>query len=105
MEPRARRVEIVEATRPVLPRHVKLRHDTTRGRWVLLAPERVLAPDDIAIEVLQLCDGARSVIDLVDELACKYAADKAEISRDVIAMLQDLADKGFLSEVRESSAS
>ncbi|MGG6499401.1 UNVERIFIED_CONTAM: pyrroloquinoline quinone biosynthesis peptide chaperone PqqD, partial [Bacteroidetes bacterium 56_B9] len=77
-------------SRPVLPRHTKLKFDQTREQWVLLAPERVLAPDEIAVEVLQLCDGARSVEKLVGQLAEKYAADRAEISRDVIAMLQDL---------------
>ncbi|MGC7931749.1 PqqD family protein [Lysinibacillus sp. VIII_CA] len=42
---------------------------------------------------------------MVGQLAEKYATDRAEISRDVIAMLQDLADKGFLVEARERSAS
>ncbi|MDR3464733.1 MAG: pyrroloquinoline quinone biosynthesis peptide chaperone PqqD [Xanthobacteraceae bacterium] len=103
--PQSRRMDVSEASRPVLPRHTKLKFDGTRERWVLLAPERVLAPDEIAVEVLQLCDGNRSVEQLVDELARKYVADRTEIGRDVVAMLQDLADKGFLIEARESSAS
>ena len=103
--PQSRRMDVSEASRPVLPRHTKLKFDGTRERWVLLAPERVLAPDEIAVEVLQLCDGHRSVEQLVDELARKYVADRTEIGRDVVAMLQDLADKGFLVEARESSAS
>jgi pyrroloquinoline quinone biosynthesis protein D len=53
---------------------------------------------------LQLCDGARSVDAIVDVLAVKYAADRTAIRTDVIAMLQDLADKGFLVETREASA-
>jgi pyrroloquinoline quinone biosynthesis protein D len=102
--PRSRNISVTEASRPVLPRHAKLRFDETRQRWVILAPERVLAPDDIAVEVLQLCDGARNVDAVVDLLAAKYAADRAAIATDVIAMLQDLADKGFLVEAREASA-
>ena len=97
----ARRITLSETSRPVLPRHAKLRFDETRQRWVILAPERVLAPDDIAVEILQLCDGVRSVASIVDELATKYTADRAEIGADVVAMLQDLADKGFLTEARE----
>lgn len=85
---------------PKLARGVKLRFDETRGRWVLLVPERVLAPDEIAVEVLQLCDGERSVSDMVDVLAAKYAAPAEEIGTDVIDMLQDLADSGFLIEAR-----
>ena len=97
----ARNITVSETSRPVLPRHAKLRFDETRQRWVILAPERVLAPDDIAVEILQLCDGVRCVSDIVDELAAKYTADRAEIGADVVAMLQDLADKGFLTEARE----
>ena len=60
-EPRSRRMSVEEASRPVLPRHAKLKFDDSRKVWVILAPERVLAPDEIAVEVLQLCDGGRSV--------------------------------------------
>src|SRR3954470_21363204 len=101
---RNRNISVGEATRPVLPRHAKLKFDETRQRWVILAPERVLAPDDIAVEILQLCDGARSVAEVIDQLAAKYAADRAAIGADVIAMLQDLADKGFLTEAREKTS-
>src|ERR1700733_6462293 len=69
-----RNISVSETSRPVLPRHAKLKFDATRQRWVILAPERVLAPDDIAVEVLQLCDGVRKVADIIDQLAEKYAA-------------------------------
>jgi len=99
-----RNIRVSEASRPLLPRHAKLKFDETRQRWVILAPERVLAPDDIAVEVLQLCDGARSVEAMIDQLAAKYAAERSAIATDVIAMLQDLADKGFLTEAREKTS-
>lgn len=98
-----RHISVSETSRPVLPRHAKLKFDETRKVWVILAPERVLAPDEIAVEVLKLCDGIRSVGAIVDELAAKYAAPREAISTDVIAMLQDLADKGFLTEAREKT--
>ena len=100
----SRNISVSEASRPVLPRHAKLRFDETRQRWVILAPERVLAPDEIAVEILQLCDGARSVAQMIDQLAAKYAAERAAIGADVISMLQDLADKGFLTEAREKTS-
>jgi pyrroloquinoline quinone biosynthesis protein D len=71
---------------------------------VILAPERVLAPDDIAVEILQLCDGARNVADIIDLLVAKYAAPRDDIGTDVVAMLQDLADKGFLTQAREKTS-
>jgi pyrroloquinoline quinone biosynthesis protein D len=54
--------------------------------------------------VLQLCDGVRSVSDMVDQLTAKYAAPRDAIATDVVAMLQDLADKGFLTEAREKTS-
>jgi pyrroloquinoline quinone biosynthesis protein D len=101
---RSRNISVSEASRPVLPRHAKLKFDQTRQRWVILAPERVLAPDDIAVEVLQLCDGVRSVEAMIDLLAEKYTAKRGAIATDVVAMLQDLADKGFLTEAREKTS-
>jgi pyrroloquinoline quinone biosynthesis protein D len=101
---RSRNISVSEASRPLLPRHAKLKFDETRQVWVILAPERVLAPDEIAVEVLQLCNGIRSVEAMIDQLAEKYAADRAAIAIDVIAMLQDLADKGFLTEAREKTS-
>jgi pyrroloquinoline quinone biosynthesis protein D len=101
---RSRKLSVSEASRPVLPRHARLKFDEVRQRWVILAPERVLAPDEIAVEILQLCDGARSVAQMIDQLAAKYIADREAIGADVIAMLQDLADKGFLTEARENTS-
>ncbi len=95
-ENRRQRLVISATSKPKLPRHARLRFDDTRQRWVILAPERVLAPDDIAVEVLQLCDGARNVESIAAVLAAKYTAEISIICDDVVAMLQDLADKGFL---------
>jgi len=101
---RSRNISVSEASRPLLPRHARLKFDETRQRWVILAPERVLAPDEIAVEVLKLCDGVRSVEAMIDQLAEKYAAERGAIAADVVAMLQDLADKGFLTEAREKTS-
>lgn len=92
---------IAADSRPKLPRHVRLKHDTTRERWVILVPERVLVPDDTAVAVLQLVDGARRVEDIAATLAETYAAPAEVIQADIIPLLQDLADKGFLQTVTE----
>jgi pyrroloquinoline quinone biosynthesis protein D len=90
------RVIVTAASVPQIPRHIKLRHDPGRGRWIILAPERVFNPDDTAVEVLKRCDGARSVQDIAGLLAKEYNAPETEILADIIAMLQDLADKGVV---------
>ena len=56
----------------------------------------MLTPDAIAIEVLKLCDGARTVAEAAELLAAEYDAPVEAIAKDIIAMLQDLADKGYI---------
>lgn len=82
---------------PRLARGAKLRNDAARGRWVVLAPERMFVPDETALEVLRLVDGARAVDAIVDELAVRFAAPRAEIFGDVADMLRDLAEKGVVT--------
>jgi pyrroloquinoline quinone biosynthesis protein D len=92
----AQRLIIERGTRPVLPRHLRLRHDAGRGRWLLLAPERILTPDDIAVSILRLCDGARTVDEIAETLAADYDAAVEDIRGDVIGLLQDMADKRYI---------
>lgn len=97
-----RRLQVAEASIPTLARGVRLRFDDTRERWVLLVPERVMAPDETAVEILQLCDGKTSVAAVIGTLAERYAAPREEIAGDVIAMLQDLANSGFVVAAKEA---
>ncbi len=92
-----KRVVIGAESKPVLPRHVKLRHDKARSAWTILAPERIFTPDPIAVTVLQLCDGSRAVADIAGELAQTYKAPREMILADITAMLQGLADKGVVT--------
>jgi pyrroloquinoline quinone biosynthesis protein D len=91
------RTIISAESKPTLPRHIKMRHDTARERWLILAPERVFTPDPVAVAVLQLCDGSRSVSTIADELAQTYSAPKERILADIVPMLQELADKGVVT--------
>lgn len=93
---RPRRTVISAASRPWLPRHMKLRHDAARDRWTILGPERVFTPDAIAVAVLRLCDGSRTVAEVADDLSMRYNAPKEQILADITSMLQDLADKGVV---------
>ncbi|RXT57109.1 pyrroloquinoline quinone biosynthesis protein PqqD [Bosea sp. Tri-44] len=83
----------VAAIVPALPRGVRLRFDETRQQWFLLGPERVFEPDEIALEILQRVDGARSVAAIAQELAAAFEADRNEIAGDVMAFLRGLADQ------------
>jgi pyrroloquinoline quinone biosynthesis protein D len=79
--------------------HIVFRFDDVRQRWIILAPERLLLPDEQAVEILQLADGKTSAGAIIDALAGRYTqAPRDLIARDVTAMLQDLADKGCLAD-------
>ncbi|MFD1701832.1 pyrroloquinoline quinone biosynthesis peptide chaperone PqqD [Methylopila henanensis] len=88
--------EVSSEAVPKLPRGVRLRRDEVRNEWLLLAPERVLKPDAIAVAVLERCDGVKTVAEIVDDLATAYAAPRETIETDVKAMLADLANKRVL---------
>jgi pyrroloquinoline quinone biosynthesis protein D len=82
---------------PALARGIKLRFDKARNAWVLLAPEKVLMPDEIAVEILKRCDGKARVTEIVDDLAVAFSADRDQVAGDVLTFLQDLADKGVVT--------
>jgi pyrroloquinoline quinone biosynthesis protein D len=85
-----------EIVRPRLARGVRLQEDKARGRFALLAPERVLDANPTAVEVLRLCDGKRTLSEIVDDLAARFVADRARIAAEVEALLRDLAAKRML---------
>ncbi|UEM19582.1 pyrroloquinoline quinone biosynthesis peptide chaperone PqqD [Skermanella mucosa] len=88
---------ITEENVPRLPRHVKFRFDQAREAWVVLAPEKVFMPDEIAVEVLKRCDGDTTLKDIIDDLAKTFEAERDVVAADVVAMLQDLSDKGIIT--------
>ena len=92
------RLLLKSETVPVIPNNVRFEFNEVRKEWVLLAPERALYPDPIAIDVLKKCDGKISIQLIGEDLAKKYKAPVEKIIKDIITMLQDLADKGFLKE-------
>jgi pyrroloquinoline quinone biosynthesis protein D len=94
---RRQRTMVSATSRPSLARGRRLHYDEPRNKWVVQAPERVLSPDPIAVEVLKLCDGSRTVAELAESLSTRYNAPKEQIEADVISMLQELADKGVVS--------
>jgi pyrroloquinoline quinone biosynthesis protein D len=84
---------IADDARPRLPRGVRLREDKVRDRWVLLAPERVVKVNPIAVEILKLCDGARSLGEIVAGLSERFNADPVRVGVDVRTLLASLAEK------------
>ena len=78
--------------------HVRFRFDQVRKAWIVLAPERLLLPDEHAIEILRLIDGTRDVDAIINELAGRFDAPRDVIAGDVLPMLGDLVDKKVLRQ-------
>lgn len=91
------RTAIDETSVPRLPRGVRLKFDKLRDQWVLLAPERMFVLDAVAHAIVKDCDGEKTVASIVDNLESLYEAPRNAILTDVIALLQDFADKGVIA--------
>jgi pyrroloquinoline quinone biosynthesis protein D len=60
------------ADRPRLAQHVRLAYDQTRQRHVLLTPETVTLLNGTGAAILDLCDGVRTVAEILAELRGRY---------------------------------
>jgi len=95
----ARRIDA--AAVPRLKPHVRLQFSEPRNQWIVQAPERVLMPDETALSILKLCDGAATVRAIAETLAREYQAPRDVVEADVLEMLQDLVDKGIVVDARD----
>ena len=85
---------IEDHTRPRFVRGVRLQWDDIRKRHMLLFPEGALALNPTAAEVLELCDGKRTVSAIVTELEERYQG--ASVGNDLRHLLSRIAERGLL---------
>jgi pyrroloquinoline quinone biosynthesis protein D len=91
------RTMISGTSRPRLPRHVRLRFEPVRQAWALLAPEKVMWPDEIGLDILKRCDGAATADGIAAALAAEYDAPEEVVREDVLEFLQTWADRRLIS--------
>ena len=78
----------------------RLRFDRHSGKHMLLSPERGIILSETAAAILGLCREARSASAIADELVATYGEGRrADIDRDVLELLRDLAGRGLVTEV------
>lgn len=63
---------VLSSSRPQLARHVRLTFDRAREQHVLLQPESVVVLNGTGADILGLCDGHRTVAEIVEELHGRY---------------------------------
>ena len=79
-----------------MPRGVRLHDDRVRGRRVLLGPERALILDDIGQAILSELGAGVRISALIDGLAARYDAPRAQIAGDVRDFLDGLQAQRLL---------
>jgi pyrroloquinoline quinone biosynthesis protein D len=81
-------------TRPRLATGARLRYDDVRDEHVLLVPEGAVRLNPTAVEVLELCDGERSLDEIVVVLSARYGG--ADLRDDVQGLIDGMAQKGLV---------
>jgi pyrroloquinoline quinone biosynthesis protein D len=81
-------------TRPRLVTGARLRYDEVRQEHVLLIPEGAVRLNPSAAEVLELCDGERSLDDIVGALSARY--EGTDVRDDVLALVDAMTQRGLV---------
>jgi pyrroloquinoline quinone biosynthesis protein D len=81
-------------TRPRLVTGARLRYDEVREEHLLLIPEGAVRLNRTAAEVLELCDGERSLDEIVGTLSARY--DGSDLREDVQVLVDGMAERGLV---------
>ncbi|MBB1160290.1 MULTISPECIES: pyrroloquinoline quinone biosynthesis peptide chaperone PqqD [Amycolatopsis] len=79
---------------PKLATKAMLKHDNVRDVELLLLPERVVLLNKSGAAILGLCDGSRTVRQVVDQLERDFQA--ADLANDVMKFLHDARGRGWV---------
>lgn len=81
-------------THPKLSRKFRLQFEPAQDRWVLLYPEGMVQLNPSAAEILQRCDGTRTVQGIVAELEAAFNAQG--IAPEVHNLLEEGQRRGWI---------
>ena len=81
-------------TRPRLVTGARLRYDEVREEHLLLIPEGAVRLNPTAASVLELCDGERSLDEIVGALSERYGG--ADVRGDVVELVDAMAQRGLV---------
>ena len=82
--------------RPSLAKHARLQIDALTGEPVLLSQEVVLALNRSGYEILQRCDGTRTLTELIRQLEAQYSGANGQLAQDVLQYVSIFTKKGLL---------
>jgi pyrroloquinoline quinone biosynthesis protein D len=82
------------ASKPRLARKARLRYEEVRKTELLLLPERVVKLNPSAAAILRLCNGGRTVGDIIVELEARYS--KSGLQSEVMEFLRRVSEQGWV---------
>ncbi|MDF2835352.1 MAG: pqqD [Paenibacillus sp.] len=72
----------------------RMKFDKARQTDLLLLPERVIRLNPTAGAILWLCDGERTIAQIIEELETKF--HQTDLKADILEFLTQAADRGWV---------
>jgi len=85
---------IARDERPRMSSLYRIQFEPSQNHWLLLYPEGMLRLNQSAAEILQRCDGRRTVDELVAELEAVFA--QPSLQEDIVGFLSHARQRGGL---------
>jgi pyrroloquinoline quinone biosynthesis protein D len=77
-----------------LRKPARIKYDEARQMDLLLLPERVVNLNPTAGAILWLCDGSRTIDQIIEELEMRF--NQSNLEADILEFLLQAVDKGWV---------
>ena len=84
------------SNRPRLTKSARLQTDPVTGETVLLHQEAIMVLNQTGYEILRLCDGARTLSEIIRNLEGQYPAAGSILSREVLQYVEAVRQRGLI---------
>ena len=84
------------SNRPCLAKRVRLQIDAVSGNPVLLHQETILVLNQTGYEILRLCDGTRTLQEILQDLENEYPTAKSILTREVLEYFEAISQTGLI---------
>jgi pyrroloquinoline quinone biosynthesis protein D len=82
--------------KPLLAKRARLHTDPVSGQPVLMHQEAVLVLNDSGYQILRLCDGTRTLIEIIQDLETRYPAARSILAQEISAYMEAISQKGLI---------
>lgn len=82
-------------SKPNINKLAKLKYDETRNLNFILLPEKIVKLNGTANAILGLCDGTKTISEIIELLEKKFSVDAIE--KDVMDFISDAKNHGWIT--------